>query len=216
MRTRLSDLTESLLRQRSDLEYLGPAGDNPEDGLEFAGGPGHFDDECIYDAVDDRTALWLLNDWIDDATNLGFDVHCELSKLLSKRGRLVHDRVEPIIRRLAALKEGEGGFTPWSQYQLLLSYLCQMPDGEALAIHFLYHVPEDFRDGLLLACYKMNTPAIYEAVKAAVRRWYAGFWCAGSTGESSLIHQMVQQWDQTFPGSDHEDIRRIAVQKSAG
>jgi hypothetical protein len=215
MRCRLSDLTESLLQQRTDLDLLSPAtdGPNPVDGLEYFGGPEYFDDECIYDPVDDATALWLLGDWLDGEPDVGWRVHLELSKLLAKRWHLVLDRVEPIVRELAALRPGEGGFTPWARHQLCLSVLWRMQDGESLAVGLIERVPEDFRDGLLLACYKLNTPAVYEAVKAAVRRWEAeGCWCGGSTGELWQLRRMVERWDATFPGGDHEDVRRFLQQ----
>ena len=193
MRCRRSDLTESLLRHRTDLTLFEPATDDPEDGLEYFGGPDYFDDECIYDPVDDATALWLLNDWLDDKPYVGWNVHRELSKLLAKRGHLVRDRVEPIVRQLAALRPDEGGFTPWAEHQLCLSFLWRMEDGESLAVRLIDRVPEDFRDGLLLACYKVNTPAVYEAVKAAVRQWEAdGCWCGDSTGERWLLRRMVE------------------------
>lgn len=211
MRNRLSDLTESLLRNRTDLTAFWPATDDPEDGLEYFGGPDYFDEEGIYDPVDDATAEWLLADWLDgQAANVGWNVRRELSKLLAKRGRLVRDRVEPIVRQLAALGPEDGGFTPWAHHQLCLSFLPQMEDGESLAVRLIDRVPEDFRDGLLLACYRINSPAVYEAVKEAVRRWEAeGCWCGGSTGELWLLRRMVERWGATFPCGDHEDVRRF-------
>ena len=165
-------------------------------------------DDCIYDPADDATGRQLLNDWLDGAPNVCWNTHCELSKLLARRGHLVRERVEPIIRELTALAPGEGGFSPWREHQLSLSFLAKMADGEALAVHLLGGVPEDFRDGLLLACYTLNTRPIYEAVKASVRRWAAELWCGG-TGEKWLIHRMVERWDRTFPGEDHADIREL-------
>src|SRR3712207_8049145 len=58
---------------------------------------------------------------------------------------------------LAALAPDEGGFTPWAKYQLCLSFLPSLPDGETLALRLLDRVPEDFRDGVLRACYSLNT-----------------------------------------------------------
>lgn len=209
MRSRLSNLSESLLRDRNDLVCFSPASDDPEDFLDFLGGPDYFDDECIYDSVDDSTARWLLNDWLDGAPNVGWCINLELSKLLAKRGHLVRERVEPLIRGLSALSLDEGGFMPWSQHQLCLSFLPSMDDGERLAICLLERVPEDARDGLLHACYSLNTRPIYEAVKASVRRWEQDIWCGGGTGEHWLIYRMVERWDRTFPGEDHADIREL-------
>jgi hypothetical protein len=208
MKTRLSAFTESLLRQRSDIEHLSPpTTDEPDDRLEFTGGPDYFADESIYDPVDDATATWLLQDFLTSKAEVGWNVLKELSKFLWKRGHLVHDQASTTVHDLAKLDRDEGGFTPWIEHQLCLSYLCRMEDGQVLAIRLLDTVPEDFRDGLLLACYRMDTPAIYEAVKAHVRQWIADIWLGESTGEKWLVHRMVQKWDRTHPRGDHDDIR---------
>ena len=76
-------------------------------------------------------------------------------------------------------------------------------------VAMLDFVPEDCRDGLLLACHRLNTPAVYDKVKACVRRWAGEGWGGASTGEAHLIGRMVRRWDETFPGGDHEDVRRM-------
>ena len=206
MRTRLSDLTEILLQQRNDL--IGgcePLSDDPGDFLDYLGGPEYFDESCIYDSVDDDTAIWLLNDWLDGTANVGWHVNCELSKLLAKRGHLIRERAEAIVRTIAD-SDPEVDCLSWAKRQLCLSFLPCMEDGETLAVRLLGQAPSDFRDGILFACYRLNTQVIYEAVKRNVRRWEAEMWIEG-TGEHWLVNQMVQLWDETFPGGDHEDIR---------
>jgi hypothetical protein len=217
--TPLVKLTESLLQQRDDVKEVYHLPNLPKKRrrgtrLEFTGGPDFFADDCIYDPVDDGTARWLLEDFIGKKPEIGWSVGSELSKLLSKRGHLVHDSVMPIILSLAEARlDSEGILTvSFAPHQLCLSYICLIPDGEALALRLLDVVTEDCRDGLFLACFKMNTPAIYEKVKAKVREWVADEespWGGSSTGEQWLIRKMVQKWDITFPNGDHEDIRRI-------
>lgn len=203
VRNRVSDLTEAVLRQRTDVDEIFVAGDDPESFLDYYGGPDYFDDECIYDSVDDATACWLLEDWIDGQVQIGWECHCELSKLLAKRGHLVRDKVENVVRRIVS---GEIGFGS----DLCLSFLPSMKDGEQLAIELLDDAPADRRDGLFRACYVLNTQSIYEAFKASVRRWAAADeqWGNG-TGEARLVNRMVDKWDQTFPDSDHADIRQL-------
>lgn len=209
MRSRLSDLTATLLRDRGDLIHLSPASDDPEDGLEFIGGPGYLDPECIYDPVEDATAHWLLDDWLDGDRTVGWCVHLQLSKLLAKRGQLVAGRVEPIVRELAAVDPMTGDSTIWYERELCLSYLPLLADGEALLLRCLERSRDDFRDGILHACHSLNTRTIYEALKANVRRWAEDeSWGIGS-GERWLMNWIVERWDQTFPGEDHADIRQL-------
>lgn len=203
VRSRVSDLTETLLRQRTDIEEIFVAGDDPESFLDYYGGPDHFDDMCIYDSVDDATACRLSNDWLDGKVQIGWNCNLELSKLLAKRGHLVRDRVENIVQQIMS---GEVSFYSG----LCLTFLPRMKDGEQLAIGLLEIAPDDLRDGLFHACYKLNTPLIYEAFKSSVRRWAASDknWGSG-TGEAWLVNRMVDRWDQTFPSGDHADIRQL-------
>ncbi len=115
----------------------------------------------------------------------------------------------PSFVALVTLRPDEEGFTLWLQHQLCLTFLPLLPDGESLAIALLECAPEDFRDGVLHACYRLNTRPIYEAVKANVRRWEQDIWCGDSTGERWLVHRLVKRWDESFPEGDHEDIRRL-------
>ncbi|HEY2589099.1 MAG TPA: hypothetical protein VGI81_25375 [Tepidisphaeraceae bacterium] len=147
-----------MLSQRADITDLYPATDDPEDGVEYFGGPDYFADDGVFDPIDDATAQWALSDWLESAPNLGWDVHLELSKLLVKRGHLIRDKVEPIVRKLASGEPDEGEFILLlGRYQLCLSFLSRMEGGEEVAIALLDRVPEDFRDGLFHACFTMNT-----------------------------------------------------------
>lgn len=203
VRNRVSDLTENLLRQRTDVEEIFVPGDDPESFLDYYDGPDYFDDECIYDPVDDAAACWLLNDWFNEPLPIGWECHRELSKLLAKRGHLVRDKAESIVRKIASGELSYG-------WDLCLSFLPCMSDGEQLAIELLDDAPADRRDGLFRACDVLNTKAIYEAFKASVRRWAAAdeYWGNG-TGEAWLVNRMADKWDRTFPHGDHADIRQL-------
>jgi hypothetical protein len=203
VRSRVSDLTEALLRQRDDVEEIFVPGDDPESFLDYYGGPDYFDEVCIYDCVDDVTACWLLNDWLDGQVQVGWECHCELSKLLAKRGHLIRDKVESVVRQIAS---GEVSFGS----DLCLSFLPSMKDGEQLAYGLLDIASADRRDGLFRACYTLNTDLIYEAFKSSVRRWAAADVCwRNGTGEAWLVNRMVDKWDQTFPDGNHADIRQL-------
>jgi hypothetical protein len=206
-RSGILGITESIVRERRDITHAFFRTTEEEPMGDFDGGPHYFDEECIFDPVDDDLARWLLKEWLDGCGDVGWNINKEMSKFLAKRGHPVRDRVEPIIRALC--EHGLlGGEWTWGRDQLLLSFLINMSDGEDLAIRALDRAPEDFRDGLFFASYRLNTPAIYEAMKGHVREWAKEIWCSG-TAEQGLVRRMVDRWDVTFPAGDHEDIRRI-------
>jgi hypothetical protein len=205
--TPLIHLTEKLLRKRQDIESIAPADPSSDQGcLGCWGGPDYFDDECIYDPCDDATARWLLEDFLYGRSQVDGHISGELSKLLSKRPYAIADMMAHLIDRL----DHRPSDSIYSYHNLAWSYFANRADGETRALQLLDLVPEDCRDGLFLACYKLNTPAIYEKMKRKVREWYADykFWGSG-TGERGRVAQMVKKWDKTFPNGDHEDIRRI-------
>ena len=59
---------------------------------------------------------------------------------------------------------------------------------------------EDFRDGLFLACYRLNTPDIYSSLVRHFSEWIEKDpdWGKG-TGEQLALERFLQKWDQT-PG----------------
>ena len=211
--TPLTRLTEALLRARTDIRTIYPADPTPRNwakrtSLSFFPGPDfpdYVDDRCIYDGLDDATARWVLEDFVDRNSTVCYGIARELSKLLSTRGVLVRDRMEPIIRGIIDAAPG------YRHYFLHLGYAATMPDGESVVLTLLDIVGSDSRDGLFLPCYKLNTRAIYEKVTAKVREWDSDendVWYAG-TGEPWMIRRMIEKWDDTFGPEGHADVRRI-------
>jgi hypothetical protein len=209
--TPLTRLTETLLRARTDIETICAADPSPRKWssrtyLDFHGGPDCFADDCIYDPVDDATGRWLLEDFVDGNSTVGASVYEELSKLLSKRGQLVRDRMDPIV---GGILDGTVAYEP---HFLKLSYAATMPDGESVVLKLLDIVGSDSRDALFVACYKLNTRAIYEKLTSKVREWDSDpndVWFAG-TGEPWMIRRLCEKWDLMFPAAGHTDVRQIA------
>ena len=82
---------------------------------------------------------------------MDWNIALEIAKLLPARGGLVKKRVEDYIFRLEF---------DYDNLMLLLAYLGSNPKYEKRLIELLATVPEDFRDGLFLACEALNTPVI--------------------------------------------------------
>lgn len=211
----LLETTRDLLGARSDVKFhIGEDFySSGEPLLEMWDGPDYFDDDCIYDPCDDPTAARVMGGFITaDSVPVGFNVCREISKLISKRGQLVHDQLMPVIDLLSGADVDRDGFGVFAKHQLCLSYLALPPNGESIALHLLDRVPEDCLDGLFLACYRLNTRAIYERVTSNVRRWVADdAWWGTAGGERWQISRMVEKWDATFPAHSHEDIRRLCA-----
>src|SRR5881394_3934833 len=91
-----------------------------------------------------------------------------LSKLLSQKGRLVSETIDPLQRSL--------DWSSWSSSQLLLSYLTVRDDGAELASRLLDQGPEDSRDGLFFSCYWLKSTAINRKLSAKFLEGSAEGW----------------------------------------
>lgn len=166
--------------------------------------PSRWDDVCIYDNVDDQTARTLMIEWVAGRAHTGT---YEIAKLLAGRGQLIAEQMTPIIERLAA----GGDELDWTRrcHYLSIGYVVSLPpaDAERLALRFLDLMPEDFRDGVLLACYRLGGSTIDAAVQAKFRQWLNDWsWCGSSTGELAWVRAFLDKWDQAGPAGPHRDI----------
>src|SRR5881394_821246 len=124
-----------------------------------------------------------------------------LSKLLSQKGRLVSETIDPLLRSL--------DWSSWSSYQLFLSYLAVRDDGAELASRLLDQVPEDARDGLFLACYRLQSTALDRKLIDKFLEWGAEGWSPESTGELYALEQFIAKWLGLFPYRDLEGVVRL-------
>src|SRR5690242_9956746 len=96
-----------------------------------------FRQACIFDDCTDEQAKLFLESFLAHSLSVGWSVSEQLSKLLSKRGQLVSEVVDPLISTL--------NWGSCAGHLLFLSYLAVREDGAALAIKLLDEVPEDGR-----------------------------------------------------------------------
>jgi len=167
------------------------------------GGPHYFDDECIYDSCSDSTCRDLLLDFLDSRTSTSWSVQLELSKLLSKRGSVVRERIEPQLLDPAAYFS--------HSKSLFLSYLALMGHAESRVIQLLDSVPSDSRDGLFLACYRLGTEAIFKRLVEKVREWHSEdpWWGHDGTGEAFAVLRILEKCGARYPRVHCMDVLAI-------
>ena len=117
----------------------------------------------------DAEAAAILRFWILHETRqtkeFGYPLACSLGHLLAEKGRLVEDQIAPILRE-----------TDWTSYgvpDFLLAGLAAFPDGAKRAIKLLDIVPEDYCDGLFLACWHLPSPRVQRKLLSKFLEWTA-------------------------------------------
>ncbi len=160
-----------------------------------------FTSECIFDDCSDTQARLLLEAFLTNRLSVSWSVSQQLSKLLSKRGRLVKEIMDPLLEKL--------DWSCCSAEQLFLSYLAVRDDGASWAARLLDEVREDFRDGIFLACFKLKSEELDRKLIKKFIEWEAGHWSAGSTGELHALEQFIGKWLGLYPYADLEGVIRL-------
>lgn len=168
---------------------------------EFDGRYGLFSPDCIFDDCTDEQAKLFLESFIQ-GLSINWELSIEICKLLSRRGHLVAEIVEPFLASV-----------DWSCFtfnrQLLLSYLAVRPNGAVVAERLLDDVREDFRDGIFLACYRLNSEILDRKLMKKFTQWDAKGWSGSSTGERSALAHFIAKWLRIYPYPELESVVRL-------
>ncbi|MGI6300648.1 MAG: hypothetical protein ACOX52_06290 [Verrucomicrobiota bacterium] len=186
-----------ILKKRKDIVNLEVDADTKL--IYFDGGPKLFDSDCIFDSCSSDFSTKLLECFLRHEVDMGWNISIELSKLLSKQGHLVAEIAEPIVTRPPEL-----GF---SDNFLFLSYFGNSINWEPYCVSLLDWVPEDSRDGLFLACFRLNSFNIYKKLVKRFHEWIdSQDWGEGS-GELYALSIFLKKWDQTPNFNLHESLK---------
>ncbi len=160
-----------------------------------------FTSECIFDDCNDAEAGMFLEAFLGHGLSVSWSVCEQLSKLLSKRGRLVSETIDPLLETL--------DWSSVSTHQLFLSYLGLRDDGAALANGLLDVVPNDARDGLFLACHRLRSESLDRKLMEKFVEWGTGRWDPAATGELYPLEQFIAKWLKLYSYRDLENVVRL-------
>lgn len=155
----------------------------------------------LKEATDDE-ARFILNDFVGNKTYCGWSLNCQMARLLSERGLLIAKKMNKIIEK-----------TDWSRgvNTLLLSYLAVKSDGAEWAKKLLDIVPNDARDGLFLACWKINDRKLQSKLLRKFEKWLTtdATW-GGGDRENVWLKHFLGKWisEETF---SYERLKNLVV-----
>ncbi len=161
-----------------------------------------LEDLCLFDICTDDEALILLNWFIAGGSTRDFDLDLQFGLLLLKRGFLVQQKMEQIIK-----------CHDWESYaspNIKLSFLPNMPNAEQWVLKLADQVPEDGRDGFFMACLHMNSEIIDRKLIKKFTEWYGspGNEMQG-TGEHGWLGAFIKKWLNLYPAETLEDVIKI-------
>ena len=152
-------------------------------------------------ATDDESRQILLP-FISNKLDIGFELACQIARLLSEKGFVVKEELADFVTRV-----------DWSLYgspELALAGLPHIKRGDAVTIRLLDVVPEDSRDGIFFACWKSKSRAVQEKLLGKFESWTtAPDWGSGS-GEHAWLKYFLGKWisEETFP---YERLKNLVV-----
>ena len=163
-----------------------------------------YADRCLFDGCSTEEIRHLLEAFcsVSYYEIFSWQVCCELGKLLAKDGKLIERIAEGFIF--------SDQVNHFRETALHLSYFATDLKWEAWCLKCLDLCEEDFRDGLFLACYRLNTPDIYSSLVRHFSEWIEKNpnWGKG-TGEQLALERFLQKWDQTPGYTKHAPLHDI-------
>lgn len=161
-----------------------------------------LDRPALFESCGDSDAMFLLQEFIKDHNKFGFNLSCQLSRLLVSKGHLCKNQVEKIIVK-SNWKRVDANF-------FVLSYAAKMVNCGILLPRLLDDIPEDFRDGIFLAFYSTNEILTHDALMARFLRWNDDeSWTPNSTGELRWLAVFIKKWCKIYSFSQLEHIIKV-------
>ena len=150
----------------------------------------YYTDKCLFGDCTENEMVKLLLAFCSPLYSYLFSwqVCCELSKLLAKKGKLISRIAENFI-----FPDKTNHFRKVS---LHLSYLATDTKWEKYCLSCIDLCEEDLRDGLFLACYRLNTFDIYTSLVKYFSEWIKKDpdWGNG-TGEYLALERFIKKWN---------------------
>lgn len=162
----------------------------------------YYADKCLFDDCSENEIIKLLQSFCSSSyyALFSWQVCCELSKLLAKYGKLISEEAENFI-----FYDKSNHFRKVS---LHLSYLSTDIKWEEWCLNCMDICEEDFRDGLFLACYRLNTFNIYKSLVKHFSEWIKKDpdWGKG-TGECFALEKFIKKWNSNPTYKLHFDLQ---------
>ena len=169
--------------------------------------------------ADDEAAA-LLRLFLDDAlrprtaggTIIRFELGLHFARLLAEKGALVAGE---LAAALDLPDRDWGRFDILARRQLLLAGLAALPESGRRIVELLDIVPEDFRDGLFLACWFDGEAAVQRKLFAKFGEWTADPKWGGGSGEEGWLYIFLTKWTSknTFPFRRLEPLIRWKLER---
>lgn len=161
----------------------------------------------LFQDVSEDEARLLLQTFVTDYQGFAFDIGLHFARLLALKGALVESALRARITQ-----------TDWSSYaapNLLLAGLAALSDGAAWIIRLLDVVPNDTRDGLLMACWYCDDDAVHQKLLLAFEHWSADPTWGGGDGEGAWLKAFLARWlkEARFASQRLERLMTIASQR---
>ena len=188
--TAASEINKIIVRQlqRHKLEYeidLDPNQDNQK--VVFCDDE-NLGQQRIFKQCSEEELTLLFSALIENKA-LHWCIALEIAKILPEKGHLIENKFS--IDDCAA--NHFYGFN-----QLLFAALGSDKKYETKIIELLDTIPTDFRDGLFLACFHLNTPTIFRKLLEKFTQWIKADPGYGSgTGEGQFLEKFIVLWQNT-------------------
>lgn len=186
------------MRKRSDVNLLVSKPCNQPMGIEIFTDDTSWD-TCVFDQCSEQELKTMLDAFISgDLSNLGFSVQIELSVALCLYGRLVAETAETLlIPKSTTCALSPNDHLLWSYFGSHIKY-------ESICIELITNSREDFRDGIFIACYHLNTLRVYRVLVDLFMQWLNSPHWGNGSAELDALEVFLKKWDKTLGFTKHK------------
>lgn len=156
-----------------------------------------LEDDWLLKSMTDEESVLVLNRFLDGDTDCAHDLLCQFARLLVEKGGLIRSRLQGFYQ--------EKDWSSYSAPHLTLSGLVHLSDAATCIRKLLDVVPEDCRDGLLLACWYLNDLSVNKRLCEKFEEWTADpAWSGAAIGEMAWLRRFsdkLRNGDNAHPWS---------------
>ena len=180
------------LRCRDDISFLEVTASSNGSSYFYEGGPRMLSADVLFDNCSDCDKRLLISFFLSDEfllRDFSWNINVEFAKLSAKYGKLAQSQITQFIKN---------AMQAWHSHFLQFACLGADSKNESSLITLIDDSTEDFRDGLFIACWFLNSRRVDEFLASKFKEWIDNGELECATGEFQAMKSFCCKWDAEY------------------
>ena len=189
---KINSIILDALRRRGDISSVEVLHSTNGSCFRYVGGPRMLSSDVIFDDCSIKAKRILISYFLSEdflSRDFNWELNVEMAKLSAKYGSLVQEHISRFVQQK---------FNIWESYFLQFACLGSDQRNESCLISLLDNSPEDFRDGLFIASWFMESRKVDEFLAHKFKVWQDNHELDYGTGEFQAMKMFCDKWDSLY------------------